>query len=271
MLPAPFALILVALLAQGGERTIAIDERLAARAGLRAGDLVTISADPGAAAWDTVRISAIVSRSADPSDVARNEHRVRLHLDHLQSLLSYGDRVDRFAVGTTSPAATAQTIDWVNSVAFGFQAHRSNDIAIETSRTFAVVSRFHRAIGIITIVASAIFLLCIMLLKVEERRRDIAALRLLGISRRSVVRAVVIEASCIALLGSVAGAFMGLLSAWIVNAHYQRVYDTPLRFAVVTPGVLLFAVTLSIVLGIGAGALAALRLARAHPLSLFGR
>ena len=46
------------------------------------------------------------------------------------------------------------------------------------------MSRFHRAIGVITIVASAIFLLCIMLLKVDERRRDVAALRLMGISNR---------------------------------------------------------------------------------------
>ena len=40
----------------------------------------------------------------------------------------------------------------------------------------------------ITIVASAIFLLCIMLLKVDERRRDVAALRLIGCSERTIVR-----------------------------------------------------------------------------------
>ena len=93
----------------------------------------------------------------------------------------------------------AETVDRINHVAFGFRAYRSRDIAVETSRTFQVVSRFHRAIGVITIVASSVFLLCIMVLKVEERRRDIAALRLMGISRWSVVQSIIIEAALVAV------------------------------------------------------------------------
>jgi putative ABC transport system permease protein len=56
-----------------------------------------------------------------------------------------------------------------------------------------------------------------------------------------------------------------------VNAHYQRVYRTPLRFAIITPSTVAFSVLLSLALGIGAGALAARRLARTAPLALFGR
>ena len=71
------------------------------------------------------------------------------------------------------------------------------------------MSRFHRAIGMITIVASATFLLCIMLLKVDERRRDVAAMRLMGISRATVVRSVMLESSFVALLGSAFGVVLG--------------------------------------------------------------
>ena len=252
------------------ERTIAIDERLAADAGLRVGDRVVLRAGVEDAG-DTVRVAAIARRGADPSDVARNEHRVRLHLDHLQSLVGYHDRVDRFAVATRGDSATAAVLRRVNEVAFGFRAHRSRDIAVETSRTFAVVSRFHRAIGVITIVASAIFLLCIMLLKVEERRRDVAALRLIGISRRTVVRGVVLEAAAVALLGSALGVAIGWAASLLVNAHYQARYATPLRFAVVTPEIVALAVGLSVVLGVGAGFLAAQRLVRTPPLELLGR
>jgi len=252
------------------ERTIAVDERLAAQAGLRVGDRVVVRAGVEDAG-DTVRVAAIVRRGADPSDVARNEHRVRLHLDHLQALVGYGDRVDRFAVATRGDSATATVLRRVNDVAFGFRAHRSRDIAVETSRTFAVVSRFHRAIGVITIVASAIFLLCIMLLKVEERRRDVAALRLIGISRRTVVRGVVLEAAAVALLGSALGVAIGWAASLLVNAHYQARYATPLRFAIVTPEIVTLAVGLSVVLGVGAGFLAAQRLVRTPPLELMGR
>ena len=264
------SIILLALALQGTTRTIAIDERLAADAGLRVGDRVVLASAPGADG-DSVIVGAIVRRRADPSEIARDEYRVRLHLDHLQQLLGYGDRVDRFAVATRGEAATARALDAINDAAFGFRAHRSSDVAIETSQTFRVVSRFHRAIGVITIVASAIFLLCILLLKVDERRRDVASLRLLGISRRTVLASVVLEAAFIALVGSVLGTGIGALASAAVNTYYQAHYRTPLRFSIVTPDIVLFAAAMSVALGVVAGAVAALRLVRAHPLTLLGR
>lgn len=262
--------VILALALQGTTRTIAIDERLAADAGLRVGDRVVVAATPGGPG-DTVIVGAVVARRADPSEVARDEYRVRLHLDHLQALLSYGDRVDRFAVATRGDGATARVVSAINDAAFGFRAHRSRDVAVETSQTFRVVSRFHRAIGVITIVASAIFLLCILLLKVDERRREVAALRLLGISRRTVLGAIVLEASFVAFVGSLVGTGIGALASAIVNAYYQAQYRTPLRFSIVTPELVAFAAALSITLGVVAGALAALRLVRARPLALLGR
>ena len=249
-------------------RTAAIDERLAADASVKIGDRLVLSSAPGSATGDTVIVSALVRRRADPSEVARAEYRVRLHLDELQSLMSYGDRVDRFAIATHGNAATDSAIRRINSAAFGFQAYRSRDIAVETSRTFLVVSRFHRAIGVITIVASAIFLLCIMLLKVDERRRDVAALRLMGISAGSIVRSVMVEAAFVAVAGSAVGVAMGWASSLIINWHYRGVYRTPLAFAVVTPEIVTLAVALSLVLGLVAGFVAAQRLVRMSALEL---
>lgn len=260
-------------------RTIAIDEGFAAQAKLKLGDTVSLSSragatsaanavDPGA---ERVIVGAIVRRGADPSEIARGDLRVRMHLDQLQRVSGYGDRVDRFAIATAPSADLPRTIDRINGAAFGFRAYRSSEIAVETSRTFQVVSRFHRAIGVITIVASSVFLLCIMVLKVEERRRDIAALRLMGISRSSVVRSIIIESALVAVLGSVLGVALGWATSLFVNWHYQALYRTPLEFSMVTTPVVAFAVTLSLLLGIGAGLLASLRLVRTPPLQLFGR
>ena len=247
-------------------RTIAIDERLAADRSIRLGDRLIVSST-SRGIGDTVVVSAIVRRQPDPSEVARSQYRVRLHLGELQSLIDYGDRVDRFAVATTT-GSTDTAIVRINDAAFGFRAHRSRDIAVETSRTFLVVTRFHRAIGVITIVASAIFLLCIMLLKVDERRRDVAALRLMGISARSIVRSVMVEAALVALVGSVVGVLIGWAAAQVINWHYRGVYRTPLAFAVVTPNIVAFAVALSVMLGLAAGFLAAHRLVRVPALEL---
>jgi putative ABC transport system permease protein len=194
-----------------------------------------------------------------------------MHLDQIQRLAGYGDRVDRFAIATKSAADIDSTLERLNHVAFGFKAYRSRDIAVETSRTFQVVSRFHRAIGVITIVASSVFLLCIMVLKVDERRRDIAALRLMGISRSSVVKSIVLEAALVAVLGSVLGVVIAWVVSWFVNFHYQALYRTPLNFSVITLPIVGLAVGLSLVLGISAGLLASMRLVRTPPLALFGR
>lgn len=254
-------------------RGIAIDERMAADLALHVGDTIRLGARPGEPS-ERVRIAAVFQRRADPAEVARREYKIRLHLDQLQSLTGADDRVDRFAVGTRAVAGAAvtdSTVARINHVAFGFRAHRSRDVAVTSSRTFRVVDRFHRAIGIITVVASAVFLLCLLLLSVEERRRDIAALRLMGISQATVIRAIVIEAALVSLLGCAVGAVIGWAASLLVNSHYQAVYRTPLTFALVTPAILLFATSLSLVLGIGAGALAARRLVRTPPLTLLGR
>lgn len=272
-MPLPFLVFALVLQApQPSQRTIAIDEAFAAQAHLKVGDRVVLSARPdSSAAEELVIVGAIVRRGADPSQVARGDFAVRMHLDQLQRISGYGDRVDRFAIGTSRSANIDSTLQRINHVAFGFRAYRSRDIAVETSRTFQVVSRFHRAIGVITIVASSIFLLCIMVLKVEERRRDIAALRLMGISRWSVVRSIIIEAAVVAVLGSMLGVVLGWVVSFFVNWHYQALYRTPLYFSIVTPPIVALAVSLSLVLGVGAGVLASLRLVRTPPLALFGR
>lgn len=252
-------------------RTIAVDERLAADRGLAVGDTLRVSAVPGDTAGERVVIGALLARRADPAEIARSEYRARLHLDHLQRLTGYGDRVDRFAVQTRDSAARARLLRDVNALAFGFRAWPTEEIAVRTSSTFQVVRRFHRAIGGITIVASAAFLLCILLLKVDERRRDVAALRMMGISARTITRSVVLEAAAIALIGSLAGVVLGAIMAWLVNWHFRGVHRTPLAFALVTPGTALAACLLSIVLGVAAGWLAARRLVGKPPLALLGR
>jgi putative ABC transport system permease protein len=251
-------------------RTVAIDERLAQDAGIRIGDTLVLAPAPGGTG-DTVIVSALVRRSRDPSEVAKGAYRIRVHLDALQRLVGYGDRVERFAVGTRGVAGADSARRAIDEAAFGFRAYSSHEIAVESSTTFLVVSRFHRAIGVITIVASAVFLLCIMLLKVDERRRDVAALRLMGISARTIVRSVVLESALIATLGSVAGVGLGAVVSAFVNWHYQRVYRTPLTFSLVTGEIVAIAVVLSLGLGLGAGWLAAQRLVRRPPLTLFGR
>jgi putative ABC transport system permease protein len=93
----------------------------------------------------------------------------------------------------------------------------------------------------------------------------------MGISRFTVVTAVVMEAALLAVVGSVMGIGISWLASHFINWYYQGVYRTPLFFSLITTPIVTLAVVLSLVLGIGAGLLASMRLARTPPISLFGR
>jgi putative ABC transport system permease protein len=247
---------------------VLVERRLAESVPLAVGDTVRLRALAGTAPARPFVVAGVFERAADPNRIARNDFEVRLHLPDLEAMLPTRDRVDRFAIVLASGADADSAARWIESVAFGTRAYGSAALAEQTSATFAVVSRFHDAIGIVTILASAIFLLCVMVIRVDERKRDMGMLRLIGVSRGTVFRAIVLEAIGIAVVGSIVGGALGMGVARIVNAYYARVYDTTLKFALVTPRIVLLAALLGLVLGAAAGALAAWRVVRVAPQKL---
>ncbi len=108
--------------------------------------------------------------------------------------------------------------------------------------------------------AGAVFLVTLMVLKVEERRRDLAALSLLGISRRTIVSGLVVEAVLVALVGGIAGVGLGLVASAGINAYFGAYYGTDLVFSSVSAATAGTAVALALPLGVAAAALAAWRL-----------
>lgn len=248
---------------------VAVERRLADRFGMAPGDTIELTSDAGSGRVFVV--SAIYQARPDPATVLRGEFNVRLHLTDLASLLGQPDRVDRFGVLTRAPVGPDSAAALVNATAFGYRAYPSAEVAAESSQTFVVVSRFHRAIGIISIVASAVFLLCIMLLKVEERRLDAAVMRMVGISRRTVFRVVVLEACLVAVIGSALGIGLAWIASAATNGFYQRRFETSLAFSFLTGDVVLLSVSLSLGLGVVVGLVAAARLVRTDPLTLWRR
>ncbi|MGI9180229.1 MAG: ABC transporter permease, partial [Longimicrobiaceae bacterium] len=233
-----------------------VERRLAEAVPLAVGDTVRVRALAGDAEGLFV-VGGIFERPPDPNRISRNEFEIRLHLPDLEALLPTHDRVDRFALSLAAGADPDSVGRWIETLAFGTRAYATAELAEESSATFRVISRFHRAIGIVTILASAIFLLCVMIIRVDERRRDMAMLRLIGVSRSTVLRAILVEALAIAVLGSAIGAALGIVIARLVNAYYMAFYDTVLRFALITPRIVLVAALLGLLLGAAAGILSA--------------
>ena len=249
---------------------IAIERQLARELGLAVGDTLRIGSHIDSLNL-VVTVSAIYEPRPDPAEIAKRERHIRMHLPDLAAVLGAGDRVDRISIGIQPGISADSAAARLDQGAYGYRAFSSQSIASESSQTFLVVSRFHRAIAVITIVASAVFLLCIMLLKVEERRLDAAVMRFVGVRRRTIFGALLLEAGLVALVGSALGTALAYLAGAATNAYYRRFFDTFLSFSIITPEIVGFSILLSLVLGASAGALAAWRLVRTRPLVLWGR
>ncbi len=249
---------------------VALERRVADELDLHVGDTLRLGTAP-----DSMRTLAVVGAvfepRPDPAQISRPERYVRMHLPDLAALLGAPDRVDRFGIALVPGVPADSAIAALDRSAFGYEAYDTHAIAAGSSQTFLVVSRFHRAIAVITIVASAVFLLCIMLLKVEERRMDAAVMRFVGVRRRTIFGALLLEAALVAVAGSLVGTVLAFAAGAATNAYYRRFFDTTLTFSLITADIVLFSVGLSLVLGLAAGAAAAWRLVHTRPLVLWGR
>lgn len=249
---------------------LAVERQLARELHLVVGDTIRIGSSSDAAGQPFV-VGAIYQPRADPAEIAKGERHIRMHLPDLAGLLAAPDRVDRLSIGITPGISADSAAATLNRSAYGYRVYTSRAIASQSSQTFRVVSRFHRAIAVISIVASTVFLLCIMLLKVEERRQDAAMMRFVGIRRRTIFGALLLEALVIAVVGSLLGTGLAYLAGAATNAYYRHFFNTTLTFSIITPKLVSFSVAISLIMGTAAGAVAAWRLVHTPPLVLWGR
>ncbi len=250
---------------------VAIPRRTAELLGISPGDILEVSSDPLMTAPHRVRVAVVWDPPEHPADVARRDLVIRFHLPVLEALLDRPDVVDRIVVRLKDSTQARKVRDDLNGSGRGYEAYTAADLAQQTSRTFVVISRFHRAIALITLLASGIFLVTIMTLKLTEIRREIGVLRLLGIGNRTITLAVVGMAAVVAAAGTVIGIGLGAVLVRAINAYYQPVFETTLRFAIITPGALQLIAVLAMLLGVGAGLAVSRRLLRRRPLDQVGR
>ena len=250
---------------------VAVSLRTAQRLGLRPGEVVDVGTDPLLPRPRRARVAEVWTTGEHPADVARGDALIRFHLPALESLLDRHDAVDRIVVRLRNPAEAGRIRDDLRALGSGYDVYTAAELVKHISRTFVVVSRFHRAIGLITVLASGIFLVTIMSLKLTEMRREIGALRLIGIGRGTIGLAVMTIALAVAALGSLIGVGLGAILVGGINAYYQRLFETTLHFATIVPATVLFAGGLAVALSLVAGAAVVVRLLGRRPLEQVGR
>jgi len=259
----------------GAAPPVLVSRQLAARAHLSTGDLVTLGSDPQGRRRATFRIAGIYEPTPDPMRFTATRLEARMHLPDLLDLVAdpsdpaSRESVSAINVRLANPADASAFAGDVAARAPGITARPAS--RARDDDPFAVLDRFHVAISAVTMAGGTAFLLALMVIRAEERRETVGILRLLGISRRTLLLTVAIEGVAIAALGAAFGILLAFATEGLVNRIFQARYDTALVFVRVTPSIAVRAVLIAAPLGIAAGIAASWTLLRREVLSIVRR
>jgi ABC-type antimicrobial peptide transport system permease subunit len=257
-----------------GTKDVLMSRQLMTRASLKVGDVVTLAADPAGVRSAQFRIAGVYEPTPDPMKFNVERHEARLHLDDLLTLTAdpadpaSNESVTSINVSLTDPAGADRLS---GMLAVRIPLLRSSPAAGAESSTFMVIDRFHTAIAAVTVIGSTAFLLALMVIRAEERKETVGILRLIGISRQSILTEVVIEGLLVAVAGAVVGVAIAMVAQHGVNLIFQTRYDTPLVFVRVTPAIALRSVAVAVPVGVIAGAVASWTLLRRSAAALVKR
>ena len=258
--------------------TILITRQLATAEGLRVGDTVALASKPDGTAARRFRIAGIYEPVADPMRLAAKRYEARLHLPDLLSLTAEPsdplstESVTAINVALTNPRdADAFAHDVAARIPIPQLTARPAQGGEGTATLFVVLDRFHFAIAIVTVVASTVFLLALMLMLVDERRGTVGILRLIGLRKSRILLQVFAEGLLIAAAGAAFGVLFAVALQGAVNAFFQWRYDTSLIFVRITPQIALRCVLLAVPLGVLASVISSWTLLRSNVLELARR
>jgi len=244
---------------------------------LSVGDVVYLSSDAAGTGAREFRVVGQYEPVPDPLRLGSLRLEVRMHLP---------DLVGMTASRSSDPLAT-ESVDAINlglatqsdadAIARTISARvpgvvvRSTAGDDQQSAPFVVLQRFHLAIAIVTVIASSVFLLALMLMLVDERRSTIGILRLIGFRRRRILQYVLAEGVVIAAAGAAVGIAIAVAFQGAINQFFQWRYDTVLVFVRVTPRIALRSLLMAIPLGVAAAVASSWTLLRREVFTLTRR
>ena len=242
---------------------------------LKVGDVVSLSTDLSGANPRPFRIAGPYEPTPDPMRLGASRLEVRMHLPDIVALTAPADplgaeSVDAVNVVLATEGEARDTARRLMTAVPGTVAERTGNDE-RRAAPFVVLERFHLAIAIVTVIASSVFLLALMLMLVEERRATVGMLRLIGFRRSRILQHVLAEGVVIALTGALFGIVLSVVMEGGINRFFQWRYDTALVFVHITPGVALRSVSVAVPLGVAAIFASSWSLLRGEGISLTRR
>jgi putative ABC transport system permease protein len=135
------------------------------------------------------------------------------------------------------------------------------DILSGFDSVFDAVKVFNVVLAVGTLLIGGIGVMNMMLVSVNERRREIGLRRAVGARRRDVVLQFVVETLVITLVGGGVGLSLGLLGCAALGQIRSDIVPVP----VIVPGVVVLALVVTTVVGVVSGTAPAWQAARIDP------
>ncbi len=249
-------IVTVAAFAANAAQPIVIESSLARNLALAAGDTVALRMNGVRGEGRPFVVAGTFAPPPDPAGISRTSKSVWMGIADLEKLSGRKDRVSRFVLDVAPGVDVDSMVAALNQAQLGYTAYQSSDLAQRSSRTFVVISNFHKAISFLSILAGSAFLAAIVLLQVQELRKSLGVLRVIGFSKRRIYATVVGETVLLANLGACAGVLLGLVVSRGVNAYYRGYFDTDLVFSHVNGSHVVLAFGVATVVGVVVGSLA---------------
>lgn len=255
---------------------ILVTRQLSEALGIAPGDTVRLSADPSGKHARPFRVVGTYEPRPDPMQITAARYEARLHLPDVLALTAQAadpaslESVTAINVALRDPKEAVAFAHALLGRMPGLVARPTAPQA-DDDNPFVVLQRFHLAISVVTLVASTIFLLALMVMLVEERRETIGMLRLIGLRKRRILLQVFAEGLLIASFGALFGVLLAGACQGLFNRFFQWRYDTALVFVRVTPAIAWRCVLLALPFGMLASLVSSWGLLRQQIVSLARR
>jgi ABC-type lipoprotein release transport system permease subunit len=232
---------------------IVLNRAVARELNAKVGDTVLVSATREFNASQPFRVVGVYEASFE-TDQSRE---VRVHRSELLYLAGkVHDEATLIAVDLVDPTQAPQVAALIESAHPELQAAEASEILGELDRTTGVFKLFAGLVAAVSIGVAVLFAATVYMISARERVGEIAALRAIGISRRTILSGMLVESGVLGAVGLAAGLAFGTLSAWaidfVLKATTTRV-PHGMDVTAVTPEVVLLVGIMSVIIGIAAG------------------
>jgi putative ABC transport system permease protein len=233
--------------------------------------------DAGEAIGQKLRIGRTTFRVIGVAQPTQEDDVAYMPIDAARSYVLGGDDdLDTVIVTTATGAAIPAALEQVNAVMDDrhniidsterdFNAQAQQDFIDEASQFLTFLTLFTTAIAGISLVVGGIGVANIMLVSVTERTREIGIRKAIGATRRAILQQFLLESTVLAGLGGTLGVLVGLGITFVGGLVLPRAVDD-FPVPVVSPGSVVLALSISLLIGLVAGGYPANRAARLRPI-----